>query len=232
MRACSGHALIVVHSTDSTYEPSTLSTVVNGLARSPYVLHVRPRRFLHFASVSQLNWLPWRRLGPLNVPVCHRARCWPVLSRQQPDDDPPEFHRVSRREYREDSKERRIIDGQTPFERAPQASRGEGNGHQVHHRGRVPPGRSVGAMGQYRLVVTSIALRALFALLLSTHLVITQINSGPSPYEAEDDFFVRSQDDSSIQNRVHNHEASGRPRGQSESCVGTRPPSSTGFVRA
>jgi hypothetical protein len=123
------------------------STVVNGLAQSPYVPHVRSKRFLRFASLPQLNWLQWRRLGPLNEPVRYQTRYWRVLFRQQPEDDSPKLHCVSRREYREDSKERCIIGRQTPFERTPQPSRAEGNGHQVHRRGRVPPGRSVGTMG-------------------------------------------------------------------------------------
>ncbi|KAL7284145.1 hypothetical protein ACG7TL_001426 [Trametes sanguinea] len=49
------------------------------------------------------------------------------------------------------------------------------------------------------------------------------INSSSSPYEAEDDFFSRqhSQDDSSLSMRSASgaFEASGRPRGQSESVV-------------
>ncbi|KAI0027673.1 hypothetical protein K488DRAFT_90581 [Vararia minispora EC-137] len=47
------------------------------------------------------------------------------------------------------------------------------------------------------------------------------INSGCSPYEGEDDFFARSQDDSSIPRRSPAVDAAaGRPRGQSESIVG------------
>ncbi|OBZ77394.1 hypothetical protein A0H81_02331 [Grifola frondosa] len=48
------------------------------------------------------------------------------------------------------------------------------------------------------------------------------INSGPSPYEAEDDFFSRphSQDDSSLTTkRPPSSDTSSRPRGQSESVV-------------
>ncbi|KAH9940694.1 hypothetical protein B0H21DRAFT_754101 [Amylocystis lapponica] len=51
------------------------------------------------------------------------------------------------------------------------------------------------------------------------------INSGPSPYEAEDDFFTRShsQDDSSLTSRrspmSNGLDSAGRPRGQSESVV-------------
>ena len=48
-----------------------------------------------------------------------------------------------------------------------------------------------------------------------------QINSGPSPYEGEDDFFSRSQDDSALGKRTPSasYDAAGRPRGQSESVV-------------
>ncbi|KAA1473023.1 hypothetical protein DENSPDRAFT_779311 [Dentipellis sp. KUC8613] len=46
------------------------------------------------------------------------------------------------------------------------------------------------------------------------------INSGQSPYEGEDDFFSRSQDDSSLSRRSPAIDAAGRPRGQSESVVG------------
>ncbi|KAI0717652.1 hypothetical protein C8Q72DRAFT_789554 [Fomitopsis betulina] len=47
------------------------------------------------------------------------------------------------------------------------------------------------------------------------------INSGPSPYEGEDDFFSRSQDDSALGKRTPSasYDAAGRPRGQSESVV-------------
>ncbi|THH17304.1 hypothetical protein EW146_g3472 [Bondarzewia mesenterica] len=45
------------------------------------------------------------------------------------------------------------------------------------------------------------------------------INSGSSPYEGEDDFFTRAQDDSSISRRSPALDASGRPRGQSESVI-------------
>jgi len=58
------------------------------------------------------------------------------------------------------------------------------------------------------------------------------INSGSSPYEGEDDFFARSHDDSSISTKrttsVGGRGASlGRPRGSSESMVGSRPTSRT-----
>ncbi|KAI0058624.1 hypothetical protein BV25DRAFT_1902030 [Artomyces pyxidatus] len=46
------------------------------------------------------------------------------------------------------------------------------------------------------------------------------INSGSSPYEGEDDFFTRSQDDSQIARRSPALDTTGRPRGQSESVVG------------
>ncbi|KAH9831151.1 uncharacterized protein C8Q71DRAFT_715759 [Rhodofomes roseus] len=47
------------------------------------------------------------------------------------------------------------------------------------------------------------------------------INSGPSPYEGEDDFFARSQDDSALGKRTPSaqFDATGRPRGQSESVI-------------
>jgi len=51
------------------------------------------------------------------------------------------------------------------------------------------------------------------------------INSGPSPYEGEDDFFTRThaQDDSSLASRKsplsNGFDSAGRPRGQSESVV-------------
>ncbi|EPS93981.1 hypothetical protein FOMPIDRAFT_1063353 [Fomitopsis schrenkii] len=47
------------------------------------------------------------------------------------------------------------------------------------------------------------------------------INSGPSPYEGEDDFFSRSQDDSALGKRTPSasYDAAGRPRGQSESVI-------------
>ncbi|KAG6830774.1 hypothetical protein H0H87_007173 [Tephrocybe sp. NHM501043] len=54
------------------------------------------------------------------------------------------------------------------------------------------------------------------------------INASSSPYEGEDDFFNRSQDDLSIPNKKSMVSES-RPRGQSESA-NSRPPSSTGFV--
>ncbi|KAI6127862.1 hypothetical protein EDD16DRAFT_1550439 [Pisolithus croceorrhizus] len=53
------------------------------------------------------------------------------------------------------------------------------------------------------------------------------INSGTSPYEGEDDFFSRSQDDSSLTSRQSSRLPSGsvsRPRGQSESVVIPRSP--------
>jgi len=53
------------------------------------------------------------------------------------------------------------------------------------------------------------------------------INASSSPYESEDDFFVRSQDDLFILPK-RSPLVEGRPRGQSES--NSRPPSSTGFV--
>ncbi|KAI0264711.1 hypothetical protein BC834DRAFT_826178 [Gloeopeniophorella convolvens] len=44
------------------------------------------------------------------------------------------------------------------------------------------------------------------------------INSGPSPYEGEDDFFARAHDDSAVHlRRSPALDATGRPRGQSES---------------
>ncbi|PCH45076.1 hypothetical protein WOLCODRAFT_139379 [Wolfiporia cocos MD-104 SS10] len=49
------------------------------------------------------------------------------------------------------------------------------------------------------------------------------INSGPSPYEGEDDFFARAQDDLALHKRGQSTtlslDASGRPRGQSDSGV-------------
>ncbi|KAH9924160.1 uncharacterized protein B0H18DRAFT_1012628 [Fomitopsis serialis] len=47
------------------------------------------------------------------------------------------------------------------------------------------------------------------------------INSGPSPYEGEDDFFARSQDDSALGKRTPSasYDTTGRPRGQSESVI-------------
>ncbi|OSX63287.1 hypothetical protein POSPLADRAFT_1069782 [Postia placenta MAD-698-R-SB12] len=45
------------------------------------------------------------------------------------------------------------------------------------------------------------------------------INSGPSPYEGEDDFFTRAQDDSILSRRSPAAFDAGRPRGQSESVV-------------
>jgi len=58
------------------------------------------------------------------------------------------------------------------------------------------------------------------------------INSGSSPYEAEDDFFTRSQDDSSLSvGRLASSSLSpnGRPRGQSDSMINSRPGSSAGI---
>ncbi|KAG6917774.1 hypothetical protein DXG01_001179 [Tephrocybe rancida] len=55
------------------------------------------------------------------------------------------------------------------------------------------------------------------------------INASSSPYEGEDDFFARSQDDLSIPTKKTPLSES-RPRGQSESA-NSRPPSSTGFVQ-
>ncbi|KIM85845.1 hypothetical protein PILCRDRAFT_817086 [Piloderma croceum F 1598] len=52
------------------------------------------------------------------------------------------------------------------------------------------------------------------------------INSELSPYEAEDDFFSRSHDDSSISTKRSPSsplDSNGRPRGQSESMVNYRP---------
>ncbi|KDQ60226.1 hypothetical protein JAAARDRAFT_174251 [Jaapia argillacea MUCL 33604] len=50
------------------------------------------------------------------------------------------------------------------------------------------------------------------------------INSGSSPYEGEDDFFARSQDDMSLASKRSPIDPS-RPRGQSESVVNSRPSS-------
>ncbi|TFK32807.1 hypothetical protein BDQ12DRAFT_638338 [Crucibulum laeve] len=55
------------------------------------------------------------------------------------------------------------------------------------------------------------------------------INASSSPYEGEDDFFARSQDDLSILSK-RLPTVDGRPRGQSESA-NSRPPSSTGFIK-
>ncbi|KII91111.1 hypothetical protein PLICRDRAFT_105759 [Plicaturopsis crispa FD-325 SS-3] len=60
------------------------------------------------------------------------------------------------------------------------------------------------------------------------------INSGSSPYEAEDDFFSRSQDDSSLATKRGSSvgfDSSGRPRGQSESVVNSRPSSAADGVK-
>ncbi|KAF8067651.1 hypothetical protein FPV67DRAFT_1492755 [Lyophyllum atratum] len=57
------------------------------------------------------------------------------------------------------------------------------------------------------------------------------INASSSPYEGEDDFFARSQDDLSIPSKRNPTSPSeGRPRGQSESA-NSRPSSSVGFVQ-
>ncbi|KIJ63732.1 hypothetical protein HYDPIDRAFT_112669 [Hydnomerulius pinastri MD-312] len=53
------------------------------------------------------------------------------------------------------------------------------------------------------------------------------INSGMSPYEGEDDFFCRSQDDSSLRSKRSSRpplDMNGRPRGQSESLIAPRTP--------
>ncbi|KAF9005893.1 hypothetical protein BDQ17DRAFT_1389510 [Cyathus striatus] len=55
------------------------------------------------------------------------------------------------------------------------------------------------------------------------------INASSSPYEGEDDFFSRSQDDLLI--AVKRSPIEGRPRGQSESA-NSRPPSSVGFAKS
>jgi len=59
------------------------------------------------------------------------------------------------------------------------------------------------------------------------------INASSSPYEGEDDFFVRAQDDISIplKRSTATPSIEGRPRGQSESA-NSRPPSSTGFIKS
>ncbi|KAH7904977.1 hypothetical protein BJ138DRAFT_840466 [Hygrophoropsis aurantiaca] len=61
------------------------------------------------------------------------------------------------------------------------------------------------------------------------------INSSTSPYEGEDDFFTHSQDDSSLGFRrslPSTSEVNGRPRGQSESIVNSRPLNSTGGLHS
>ncbi|EGN92586.1 hypothetical protein SERLA73DRAFT_190950 [Serpula lacrymans var. lacrymans S7.3] len=60
------------------------------------------------------------------------------------------------------------------------------------------------------------------------------INSGSSPYEGEDDFFTRSQDDSylSAKRSPPVTDISSRPRGQSESVVSSRPSSSAGATKS
>lgn len=59
-----------------------------------------------------------------------------------------------------------------------------------------------------------------------------KINSESSPYEAEDDFFTRSQDDSSLSVNLKRStpDSIGRRRGQSESVV-SRPPSAAEALR-
>jgi len=51
--------------------------------------------------------------------------------------------------------------------------------------------------------------------------VVAQINSGTSPYEGEDDFFSRANDDLSLgaKRSLQLGDFSGRTRGQSESVV-------------
>lgn len=78
-----------------------------------------------------------------------------------------------------------------------------------------------------------ISRRALIVLQPTDH-PHSQINSESSPYEAEDDFFTRSQDDSSLLARrspASPIDPNGRPRGQSESIVGSRPSSATEAIR-
>ncbi|KAI6132530.1 hypothetical protein EDD16DRAFT_1532635 [Pisolithus croceorrhizus] len=77
------------------------------------------------------------------------------------------------------------------------------------------PGRTCGGRGS-RSLTSSIA-----------DVLKQWINSGTSPYEGEDDFFSRSQDDSSLTSRRSSRLPSGsvsRPRGQSESVVVPRSP--------
>jgi len=58
------------------------------------------------------------------------------------------------------------------------------------------------------------------------------INSESSPYEAEDDFFTRSQDDLAAKRSPNSlFDANGRPRGQSESFVNSRPASAADFIK-
>lgn len=72
----------------------------------------------------------------------------------------------------------------------------------------------------------------LLNILAKLSLKYSQINSGSSPYESEDDFFSRSQDDSSIPSkRLPGLDPNARPRGQSESILGSRPPSSAGIIK-
>lgn len=57
---------------------------------------------------------------------------------------------------------------------------------------------------------------------LTRHTYFLQINSESSPYEAEDDFFTRSQVDSTLapkRSQSSQNDVNGRPRGQSESFV-------------
>ncbi|GLB39265.1 hypothetical protein LshimejAT787_0604270 [Lyophyllum shimeji] len=57
------------------------------------------------------------------------------------------------------------------------------------------------------------------------------INASSSPYEGEDDFFARSQDDSSIPSKkTATSPLEGRPRGQSE-AANSRPASQASFVQ-
>jgi len=60
------------------------------------------------------------------------------------------------------------------------------------------------------------------------------INSESSPYESEDDFFTRSQDDSYLaakRSPSSQLDINGRPRGQSESMVNVRPASTADGVK-
>jgi hypothetical protein len=64
--------------------------------------------------------------------------------------------------------------------------------------------------------------------------VFSQINSESSPYESEDDFFTRSQDDSYLaakRSPSSQLDINGRPRGQSESMVNVRPASTADGVK-
>ncbi|TFK18685.1 hypothetical protein FA15DRAFT_675094 [Coprinopsis marcescibilis] len=55
------------------------------------------------------------------------------------------------------------------------------------------------------------------------------INSSSSPYEGDDDFFVRGKDDMYIPSKRIESLVEGRQRGMSESISSSRPPSSAGF---